>query len=59
MCRVIEDMIREERKNASKESMKLVAHRMLKAGEYALEEISSITGLSLDEVAKLQLAGNA
>ena len=50
MCRVMEDM----RNQTLKEGMKEVAHRMLTAGRYALEEISEISGLSLDEVKKLQ-----
>ena len=50
MCRVMEDM----RNQTLKEGMKEVARRMLMAGRYALEEISEISGLSLDEVKKLQ-----
>ena len=50
MCKVIEEMRREERR----ETMAGIALRMLKAGKYALEEIAGISGLSLDEVKKLQ-----
>lgn len=46
MCKVMENM--------RKESLAEVATRMLKAGKYALEEIAAISGLSLDEVKKLQ-----
>ena len=46
MCKAMEDM--------RKDSLKEVALRMLKAGKYALEEIASISGLSLDEVKKLK-----
>lgn len=46
MCKIMEDM--------RKESLIEVALRMLKAGKYALDEIASISGLSLDEVQKLQ-----
>ena len=45
MCKAMEDM--------RKDSLKEVALRMLKAGKYALEEIADISGLSLDEVKKL------
>lgn len=55
MCRVMEDM----RNQTLKEGMKEVAHRMLTAGRYALEEISEISGLSLDEVKKLQAGQSA
>ncbi|MBO5093904.1 MAG: Rpn family recombination-promoting nuclease/putative transposase [Lachnospiraceae bacterium] len=49
MCKVMEDM----RNQTLKEGMMEVALRMLKAGKYALDEIASISGLSLDEVKKL------
>ena len=58
MCRVMEDMrkqaLQEGRKEGRKEGMIGSAKRMLAAGKYALEEISNISGLSLDEVKKLQ-----
>ena len=46
MCKIMEDM--------RSESLKEVALRMLSAGKYALEEIANISGLSLDEVKKLE-----
>ena len=46
MCKIMEDM--------RNESLKEVALRMLAAGKYALEEIANISGLSLDEVKKLE-----
>ena len=55
MCKVIEDMRTQERK----ETMMEIALRMLEAGRYALEEIVSISGLSLDEVKNLQTSHNA
>lgn len=55
MCKVIEDMLQENRK----ELMIEIALRMLRAGRYALEEIVSISGLSLDEVKKLQAEQSA
>lgn len=58
MCKVIEDMRREEREEGLREGMqkgmKSAALRMLEAGKYALEEIAEISGLPLDEVKELQ-----
>ena len=62
MCKVIEEMRREEReagmkeglKEGLREGMKTAALRMLEAGKYALEDIAGISGLSLGEVKKLQ-----
>ena len=50
-CKVMEDM--------RKESLMEVALRMLEAEKYALEEISIISGLPLDEVKKLHTEQNA
>lgn len=55
MCRILEDMRNESRK----EGMKEAALRMLSAGKYALEEIVAISGLSLEEVSRLQAERNA
>lgn len=55
MCKVMEDM----RNQTLKEGMKDVAYRMLLAGRYALEEIVEISGLSLDEVKKIQSGQSA
>lgn len=55
MCKVIEDMRTQERK----ETMAEIALRMLCAGKYALEEIVTISGLSLDEVKKLDAGQSA
>lgn len=55
MCRAMEDM----RNQTLHEGMMEVAHRMLAAGRYALEEISEISGLSLDEVKNLQAGKSA
>ena len=46
MCKVIEDMRKEERVE--------VALRMLEAGKYVLDEIANISGLPLNELKKLQ-----
>lgn len=75
MCKVMEDMrneswregieegkkegIKEGRKEGIKESMKAVASRMLEAGKYALEEIAEISGLSLEDIKKLQAGQGA
>lgn len=54
MCKVIEDMRKEERAEERAE----VALRMLEAKKYDLEEIVSISGLALEEVKKLQIEHN-
>lgn len=54
MCKVIEEMRKEEREEGMKEGMVAVALRMLEAGKYALEEIATISGLSFDEVKEIQ-----
>lgn len=58
MCKVIEDMRREEREEGRQEgrqeTLLQIARQMLAAGRYALEEIAEISGLSLDEVRQLQ-----
>lgn len=54
MCKAMEDMRNESLKEGIKEGMKTTALRMLEAGKYALEEIASISGLSLDEVKELE-----
>ena len=59
MCKVIEDMRREEREEGIREGMKAAALRMLEAGKYALEEIASISGLSFDEVKNLEAGQRA
>lgn len=54
MCKVMEDMRNEATAQGALERSKSVAHRMLEAGKYALDEIAAISGLPLDEVKKLQ-----
>ena len=54
MCKVMEDMRNKSWEEGKRQDMKEVTLRMLKAGKYALEEIAEISGLSLDEVKKLQ-----
>ena len=53
MCKAMEDMRMESLQEGRKENMKDTALRMLAAGKYALEEIAAISGLSLEEVKKL------
>ena len=54
MCKIMEDMRDETRNETLKESAVNTAKRMIAAGKYVLDEIADISGLSLDEVEKLQ-----
>ena len=54
MCRAMEDMRNESLQEGMKEEKRLTVLRMLEIGKYALEEIASIAGLSIDEVKDLQ-----
>ena len=54
MCKVMEDMRNESLKQGMKQGMKEVALRMLATGKYALDEIVTISGLSLEEVKQLK-----
>ena len=49
VCKAMEDM----RKQTLEEGMRAVALRMLELGKNSLDEISIVSGLSLDEVKKL------
>lgn len=63
MCKAMEDMrnesLQEGMKEGLKEGMKTTALRMLKAEKYTLDEIASISGLSLYEVKKMAEDKNA
>lgn len=67
MCRVMEDMRNESLKLGIEQGIKQgvergakeAALRMLASGRYALEEIAEISGLSLDEVKRLQAEESA
>ena len=63
MCKVIEEMRKEEREEGIKEgmmeSMRTAALRMLADGTLALEKIAEYVGLPLDEVKKLQAGQGA
>lgn len=49
MCRIMEEL----RDEGLREGLQEVARRLLSTGKYALDEIASISGLSLDEVKRL------
>ncbi|MDE7202621.1 MAG: Rpn family recombination-promoting nuclease/putative transposase [Lachnospiraceae bacterium] len=59
MCKIMEDMRNETRKETLKESAVNTAKRMIAAGKYVLDEIANISGLSLEEVKQLQADKNA
>ena len=63
MCKVMEDLrnecLQEGEKRGIEKGMQAAALRMLEAGKYALEEISEISGLPLDDVRKLQVGQGA
>ena len=51
----IREGMREGMREGILEGSKSAALRMLKTGKYALEEIADISGLSIDEVARLEV----
>ncbi len=55
MCKVMEDMRNEAANIAAKKKAMDIASAMIMAGKYALEEISALCGLSLEEVKLLQM----
>ena len=59
MCKVIEDMRKEEREEAAKAEKKRTVFRMLADGTPELEKITEYIGLSLDAVKKLQAGQSA
>lgn len=58
MCKIMEDMRNETRNETLKESAVNTAKRMIAAGKYVLDEIANISGLTVDEVQKLQADKN-
>lgn len=54
MCKMMEDMRNETARMASQKKALDIATAMVAAGKYALEEISALCGLSLEEVRLLQ-----
>lgn len=54
MCKAIEEIRREEREEGRIEGTRTAALRMLKSGRYSFEEVSNVSGFSLDEVKMLR-----
>lgn len=54
MCRAIEDMLNRTVKEIRMESNRAAARRMLLDGGLSLEKIAEFSGLSIEEVKKLQ-----
>ena len=54
MCRAIEDMLNRTVKETRLESNRATARRMLLDGSLSLEKIAEFSGLSIEEVKKLQ-----
>ena len=59
MCKVMEDMRNESLQEGRQQGIKSMVLRMLETGKYALEDIAEISGLSLDDVKKLQIGQGA
>ena len=55
MCQIMEEMRTESLNKGIRQGAVNSAKRMIEAGKYALEEIVNISGLSLEEVEKLQM----
>lgn len=58
MCRIMEDLRNETRNETLKESAVNTARRMVADGVLAFEKIAEYSGLSLDEVRKLEADSN-
>lgn len=59
MCKVFEDVREEGRVEGAKKRAKEMVQRMIASGKYTLEEITSISGLPLEEVEQLRAEHNA
>ena len=59
MCKVIEEMRREEREESIKENTRSIALRLLADGSLSLEKIAELLALPLDEVKNLQAGQGA
>lgn len=57
MCKIVEEIVEEEKKEAQAEEKKLTALRMLKDNILPLEKIAEYAKLPLEEVRKLQAEG--
>ena len=53
MCRSIEEMLEENAKEVTEKNSREFAMRMIERKKYTLEEISECSGLSIEEVTKL------
>ncbi len=49
MCRIVEEIVEKERAEYGRE----IALKMIADGLYTFEQISRVTGISLDEIKKL------
>ena len=54
MCKVIEDMLREEREEVTAEVTEGIVREMLRKGKLSLEDIAQYSKLPLDKVKELQ-----
>ena len=54
MSEIMEKLLNRSRQEIITESQKATALRMLASGRYGMDEIVEISGLSLEEVQKLQ-----
>jgi hypothetical protein len=54
MCRSIEEMLEENAKEVAEMKTLEFAKRMIERNKYSLEDISECTGLSIEEVTKLE-----
>ena len=54
MCRAIEDMWKRAVNEGEENRARNIVLRMLAAGKYTVAEIADISGLSIEEVKKLQ-----
>ena len=55
MCKAMEDMRNESLQEGIQQGIRSMVLRMLETGKYALEDIAEISGLSLDDVKRLQI----
>lgn len=56
MCKVIEDMRREEREEGRLEGMQEIVLKMLEDERYSIEELAALSGFSTEEIKKFKLS---
>lgn len=56
MCKVIEDMRREEREEGRLEGMQEIILKMLEDERYSIEELAALSGFSTEEIKKFKLS---